>query len=212
MRFAISSGFSTGGGDRGAGFGASSQTTCLFFLDPLNRSDEDRPEAGGNRAGTDAARCDRGLGGERRPVHIGGDRKTLVTGSQVINSSSPPDTGKVECTGANFSGEFSGSSVTSIALVPSYSGCVALGFAATITTNGCNYVIRAAGTIDLECPNGKDIVIDTAFSLCNFTIPSQTGLSSISYANGSVDGKTDITATLDITHTSPTPNPTPSAA
>lgn len=94
--------------------------------------------------------------------------------------------GVIECS-ATFAGTGTAAS-TSQTVAPSYV-CHCYGLNCTVTMNGCDYVLRTEaglgqnGTLDIVCPAGKQITIDTAGNLCNTHIGPQTGLAGVSYAN-----------------------------
>ncbi len=109
------------------------------------------------------------------PVKISADQTTTNVFSV--------DGTKVECTTAHFAteGEIASPSPT-ILVHPEYSGCTEFGFiGTTIDTIGCNYNLHAAGTVDIVCSSGNSIKIEAA--TCKAEVGSQSGLSSIAYAN-----------------------------
>lgn len=108
-------------------------------------------------------------------------------GSQVFNTKF----GEVKCNAVTFSGTKLGTEVgfgvytsTSLTLHPQYSECKALGFNATLTTTGCDYVLGSAtGTaennshapLQIQCGAGQEIKVVAAGGLCSINIPAQTG-------------------------------------
>jgi hypothetical protein len=94
--------------------------------------------------------------------------------------------GKVECGKVTVSGNLS-EPVNPLSLAPAYSECVAFGFSnATVTMNGCTYAYwlnetGATYTMDVQCPAGKEIQISGG--TCKVSIPAQTGLKAVDYAN-----------------------------
>ena len=106
-----------------------------------------------------------------------------VEGAQVLTV----DAGKVECSSATFTGELAKPAGT-LTLVPKYSGCTAFGFAASVAMGGCVYVFHAgeetgektfAGTTDISCPPGGEIVITTTG--CVVRVGGQSGLGGVVY-------------------------------
>ncbi|MGC1165193.1 MAG: hypothetical protein WA862_03715 [Solirubrobacterales bacterium] len=98
---------------------------------------------------------------------------------------------KSSCTGASFAGEL-GAASTELGLAAQYSGCNSLGFPATVAMNGCEYVLHVlsgpafAGTADISCPAGKEIVILVkvqGVTKCTTTIGAQGGLSGTTFTN-----------------------------
>jgi subtilisin family serine protease len=92
----------------------------------------------------------------------------------------------VTCEQATLSGEASGHSTT-LSLAPSYSECNW-----SVTENGCSYLLDAgnaffggeyAGSVDIVCPEGKEIVIRGQFGICEVQIPAQSDLEAITYTN-----------------------------
>lgn len=110
-----------------------------------------------------------------------GSSPTVLTASQQVKNILSVDTGQMECTENELAGTAVGQAFESVEMTPTYIGCTGFGFSMTVTMNGCRYKIYAAGTIDLVCPAGKDVAIDTAFNFCNVTVQPQTGLSSVSF-------------------------------
>lgn len=89
---------------------------------------------------------------------------------------------------------------TSFTVHPEYSGCTAFGFVgATVTTTGCNYVLKAgaetktdvfAGQVEIECETGKKITI--VASTCEATIGPQTFSSGISFEDKTAASPKDV--------------------
>jgi hypothetical protein len=95
----------------------------------------------------------------------------------------------VKCKKASFTGSIS-ADTNAISLAPSFSECTAFGFAATVTTTGCQLVLRPGlqnesgkfpGTLDLSCEAGKSLVITAG--TCEVQIAGQTGLANVQTAN-----------------------------
>lgn len=116
---------------------------------------------------------------ETYPVTIGGSQ----VGTNVFKTSA----GSVECAKATFSGKQSAKSET-VEITPTYSECKAFGFvSATVTFGTCKYNFHAGtgtgsssvGTVDIV-PTGCGPIVIKA-SICEVTIPAQTGKSSVTY-------------------------------
>jgi hypothetical protein len=109
---------------------------------------------------------------------------TWLTGEQEEINLFEITGGEVECEVAKFKGgPYAGKKLASVTVHPEYSGCLAFGRNATVDTGGCNYILYAIGTADIECEAGKSIVITVPSGPCNVTVGPQTGLSSIGYTN-----------------------------
>ncbi|HWO83816.1 MAG TPA: hypothetical protein VNM38_08525 [Solirubrobacterales bacterium] len=105
--------------------------------------------------------------------------------------------GSIQCKKATFTGSASGAT-SALALSPTYSECNAFGFTTStvVTMNGCSYVYNAS-TMDISCPGENSISVTTA--ACTMSIPAQTGLSSVSYANTAAAGRQAISINHNIT-------------
>jgi hypothetical protein len=94
----------------------------------------------------------------------------------------------LECSVATFKGEMEIWTETE-EVSPVYGECVAFGFFATVTTNGCTYVLHAGeelvepgdfeGTMDIKCPTGKKIVVTAG--TCEVQVGGQEGLGKVEY-------------------------------
>jgi hypothetical protein len=100
--------------------------------------------------------------------------------------------GSISCKDVTFTSE--GYVVTpteTLTVAPQYDGCTYIGIGTfSLTTNGCAFVFarptaetteRHVGSMDIECPAGKEIVFGAAG--CSVSIGSQTGLSTARYLN-----------------------------
>jgi hypothetical protein len=117
---------------------------------------------------------------------------------------------KVTCKTAKFKGTATAASSTQ-EVHPTYEGCTAFGFEASVTTTGCNYLFHLAaggsgspqsGTVDIVCETGKSIVINAGFGTCEATVGAQTGLGGQTFTNTTVGGVEKIivgTSTTGIT-------------
>jgi hypothetical protein len=140
------------------------------------------------------------------------EKTTLHGVQETKNAFTPNGFGPVECTGATFEGTSTGLKngtvfeVAAVTVHPTYTGCTAFGLTATITTTGCNYILRASGSVEIECETGKVITINVPSISCTLTIGAQTpGTPTIDYANNNKVGKeADVLATAtvgDVTYT-----------
>ena len=63
-------------------------------------------------------------------------------------------------------------------------GCLCIGIACTFNINGCNFLFHittTGGTVDLVCPEGKELTLESA--KCILHVPSQSNLAGITYSN-----------------------------
>ncbi|HWM63045.1 MAG TPA: hypothetical protein VNP96_03550 [Solirubrobacterales bacterium] len=128
-----------------------------------------------------------------------------ITGEQIGTDVFTTVAGTVSCTHATYHGSAAGPQ-TSLTIAPSYTGCKAFGlFNATIDMNGCQYRFnqpvteeanKYTGTVDVVCPEDTEITITT--SVCRVTVPSQNGLSQITYENTPSATPTDVDVTVNI--------------
>jgi hypothetical protein len=131
---------------------------------------------------------------------------TELSGTQVAtNKFHVPGAGTVECTGANFTGTVTGTAVSTLEVHPTYSNCVAFGFAGThITTTGCNYKfdtpVANQAAVHVLCTGTNTIKITPTFfgaSVCTVEVGSQTPTGVVDLANNA--GKTDVLVTSTVT-------------
>jgi len=125
----------------------------------------------------------------------------VVTG---VNEPGFPDestttSGAVKCTTTTYTGTIKEKSTT-LTITPSFSGCTAFGFVATVEMNGCDYLFHingttsTTGTVDLVCPAGKEVTAvgkSGATVKCTSHTPAQTNLGTITYSNIGVAGATE---------------------
>jgi hypothetical protein len=129
--------------------------------------------------------------------------KGVQTGNHVFGLE---DSIKVQCEVASFAGAMDIWSETE-QLAPKYEKCTASGGAATVTTNGCLYELHAGeemaepgdfeGTLDLECPAEKTMVI--ASGTCEVQIGSQNGLGEIEFDDNPAATPDNFTAAMSLT-------------
>jgi len=115
---------------------------------------------------------------------------TVISGAQLGTASFSFDAGKVECKGLTYSGTTSLSLVTEMTVSPQLKECeAAFGKEVAVGMNGCSYRLYAttiegatySGKMDIECPEGKKIEIETLG--CTVTLPAQSALSSLTFSN-----------------------------
>jgi len=109
-----------------------------------------------------------------------------------------------ECGKATYSGTTTTTTVTEVALTPTYSGCrTSSGTEGEVTyhVNGCSYVFKigkkaiADNTMQLSCPVGKQLEI--THPNCTIKVPPQTFSQGVAYTKITEGGKAALT--LDLT-------------
>ncbi len=120
------------------------------------------------------------------------------------------DAGTVSCSTVSYTGTVGNLTATTWMLSPSYSGCIAFGFANTvISMNGCEYLLHAEategginkGSMDIACPSGKEVtIVVSSFGTtkCTIHIPPQTGLRTLRFTNIGTGTTREITVDLNI--------------
>jgi hypothetical protein len=110
----------------------------------------------------------------------------LDTGAHTVLNTGVSGT---SCTDASLANAVLGEPEETIIATPAYSGCTVGGLATTLNTNGCEFQFHAGpggvpfngtGSMDIVGCAGSGITWSTVF--CNYTIPTQTGLS-VNYKN-----------------------------
>lgn len=101
--------------------------------------------------------------------------------------------GHVDCSEVIYAGTASSFPTTTISVEPTFKSCIALGFPATVVSNGCKYLFHVnsaagatTGTFDIVCPEGKEITATAAWGgtvKCIVDVPGQTGLPLVVYSN-----------------------------
>ncbi len=87
------------------------------------------------------------------------------------------------------------------------SGCQIAGEAATLTMNGCEYLMNASGgmggggTLTIVCPPGKEIEAGTNATNCIYTIPPQGPLNEFTFHDAETGGvkKSELTVETHVT-------------
>lgn len=115
---------------------------------------------------------------------------TTLTGSQgtAMANILTTDLGEMKCKVAQFDGTMGPVETTTLTLKPTYEECKLAGENALVTLNGCRYLFHLGentetfeAKMDIECPAGEKIVIDTPE--CATTIPPQAGLGEVKFTN-----------------------------
>lgn len=141
-------------------------------------------------------------------------RTTSVYGVNTTNFVLTTSLGTITCKKATYSDEMVGSEPFSgagfyasetISFLPTYSECTAFGFAGTVNSNGCEYILSstgyngsglASGPVRLQCPAGKKMVM-TLFG-CSMEFPSQNFQGAASYKNEGTGSERRFTMQLSL--------------
>lgn len=113
-----------------------------------------------------------------------------ISGKNSLSHVFTPEGGvSASCKGASFSGELAAMAET-VTVAPSYSECTAFGLAATVSVNGCAYVLHPGeesgkdefkATMDISCPAGKTMTITAG--TCEVQVATQKGLGTVTLAD-----------------------------
>jgi hypothetical protein len=124
---------------------------------------------------------------------------------------------EITCKTGNYAGTIVGNNVDEITVHPEYgghthaeetehTGCEAGGFGATVTTDGCEFVLSGEthdehATVAVECTDEKEITIDVTDLNVKIHIPSQDELLGVTYTNiptgGGPHGEVTLEATVE---------------
>ncbi|HMJ72166.1 MAG TPA: hypothetical protein VK471_02250 [Solirubrobacterales bacterium] len=130
---------------------------------------------------------------------------TTLTGSQGLAMANilTTDLGELKCNVARFDGTMEPAETTTLTLKPTYEECKQAGENAVVTLHGCSYLFHLGentetfeAKMDIECPDGEKIVIDTPE--CATTIPPQAGLGEVKFTNEGAAATRAIVADLKI--------------
>jgi len=113
--------------------------------------------------------------------------------------------GTLECNNVQFAGWIVAAS-TALTVQPTFASCTFGGLTPTVFVNGCGYVFNVSnvgpgylGTTNIACAAGKEIelvLFGSGVLKCTIKVPSQTGLSSVYYANMGSGSSRNIATTL----------------
>jgi hypothetical protein len=111
----------------------------------------------------------------------------FLTGTQEETDSFTTTAGKISCKEIKYLGAWVGTTSTSFVAEPTFSGCTAFGFGATVNTNGCDYEFHSNGSVDIQsCETAAGIIITanpTGTIKCVVKIPAQFTLGGATYKN-----------------------------
>jgi hypothetical protein len=150
--------------------------------------------------------------GAAAEFHAEGSPITL-TGSAVEGDELTMNSGTVRCSETTYKGEQAGSTSSTIALTPTYTGCTGFGFSVTVHDNDCYWQYHSApvtqqATADFVCPgffNKSTTATSLAFGTtkCIVHIPEQTSVEHVSWHNeGSAQNRSlRLTKTQSFTYT-----------
>ncbi|HEV2789664.1 MAG TPA: hypothetical protein VGV69_00005 [Solirubrobacterales bacterium] len=103
------------------------------------------------------------------------DYPVSISGSSDEGEEWTLDGHPIACDDASFTGAADKDAIT-MRLTPAYGGCTAFGFPATVAMNGCDYLLELwpgsihGGSVELSCPQGKEVTVETEFGLCSARI------------------------------------------
>jgi hypothetical protein len=88
----------------------------------------------------------------------------------------------MKCSNTTFSSESTGTSVSSLTITPTYSGCEAFGVSeaegSKVTMNGCTFILtpisKTKALMVIQCPVGKEVTIDIGKDICLVHIAPQS--------------------------------------
>jgi hypothetical protein len=81
-----------------------------------------------------------------------------------------------------------------------YEECNVAGAPSTVKMNGCDYRFHSNGEVDVICPEGKTIDIEVLATGCKFSIGSQNGLKTVSYATIGTAPNREVTVSTNVTN------------
>jgi hypothetical protein len=100
---------------------------------------------------------------------------TNLTGSQTEQNVFNVTGGSVKCNVATFAGTQSGTTKSEVEVEPKYSGCTAFGQTTHIDSNGCKYVLTAAGKASIKCgATPIKITVGTPAVTCTVEVGTHT--------------------------------------
>jgi hypothetical protein len=80
-----------------------------------------------------------------------------------------------------------------------YSECNFLGAPSSIIKmNGCDYLLHSNGELDIRCPEGKQMELESTETGCQFRIGAQRGLSKVSYSTIGTAPNREVTVSTNI--------------
>jgi hypothetical protein len=131
----------------------------------------------------------------------------VLAGGQTTTHEFTVAAGTTKCTSASFPGEQTTTPATTISVSPAYSGCstVILGSTHGVNVNmhSCKYTFAAAsttsGSVSVECPSTPITVeIEGLEGVCSITVPSQSAVAGITYANEGTGSARKVLVTANV--------------
>jgi hypothetical protein len=110
---------------------------------------------------------------------------------------------------ASLKGESTGNPKTSEELTLTnivYLTCSFAGAPSTLKMNGCDYLFHSNGEVDIRCPEGKTMELETTETGCRLAVGSQNGLSKVSYTTIGTTPNREVTVSFNITGVTGTAN------
>jgi hypothetical protein len=111
-----------------------------------------------------------------------------------------------KCTTAHFTGTGKTKASTSLTLTPNYGGCELFKEAAEFKTNGCTYVFNLVAAsspptanMEIVCPAGKEMEIESKVVECTVKIGAQKALKHVLFSNGGTKKTSDYTMSFILT-------------
>jgi hypothetical protein len=128
----------------------------------------------------------------------------VISGQQSGEDVYTFNAGTWSCKTKSYSGTSTVVTTTTLSLTPSFAECVAFKFTnPTLDLNGCSYQYHtqkegtSTRSMSIVCPEGKSMVL-TVFN-CYVTIPAQSGLTSVTYADEGSGKSRDVKVSHSIT-------------
>ena len=130
-----------------------------------------------------------------------------LTGSQSGSGDVLTTTaGTVKCSSIAYSGKVAATPISEMSLTPTYGGCTAFGFPGTVHANGCSYLLKvvseATGTVDIVCPEGKELTVTAASAgtpKCTLHVPGGQTLGTATFHNLGSGSTAEIEVTTNLT-------------
>jgi hypothetical protein len=91
--------------------------------------------------------------------------------------------GSITCSTLDLDGTLSVKVAAAITFEFAYTNCTFSGVATVVHSNGCAYIINAAGRVTIECPVGKEIEFEGGG--CKVTVPAQGPLGGVGFVASS---------------------------
>ena len=134
-----------------------------------------------------------------------GGQEVTLTGSQEASPNQmifKTTSGSVTCPTSTFHAKTTSGVSTVTTSEPVFAGgCLCIGIACTVSTNGCDFLLHITtteGTADLVCPAGKELTLTSA--KCVVHIKPQGPLPGLTYSNTGSGATREVTIKFDVTN------------